>query len=646
MVSGSLLRIQHTSQIYRKNVKAENIMLVNVSKLKKSFGEFELFSEVSFSIDDKDKIGFIGINGAGKSTLLKILMGDVRADGGEVFKNKTLKIGYLEQYACSESERTVFDEVKTVFSDVEGMEKELDFIRWELENDPHDTEKLIQRQHTLQEKFAQRDGYHYKGIIRSALMGLGFREDELNKKVYDLSGGQKTRVSLAKILLSGCNLMFLDEPTNHLDIASTEWLEEFLKNYNGAFVVISHDRYFLDKVTEKTFSMEGGKLYSGNGNYTSFMKQREIERLTEMRNYNNTRREIERLEGIIEQQRRWNREKNIKTAESKQKVIDRLSKDLVTPEEIYSDLGFRFNSLPGGGSEILNCKNVTKSYGEPLLLNAELHIKKGEKVFLLGENGCGKTTLLKMICGEEMPDKGEIAVGANIQIGYYDQIQESLDTNKTVIDEVWDTYPKMTETEIRNALAAFLFRGEDVYKEISKLSGGERARVQLVKLILKPVNFLVLDEPTNHLDIESREALEKALKGYDGTILAVSHDRYFINAIAERIVNFENKKLISYSGGYDYFAEKYKTVTEKKEEKPKNLDYNEQKRIAAEKRKRENQIKRTEEKIILLEEETEVIKKKLNLTGSDFEKAAKLAKELDEKNEELMAAYELWEGLQ
>ncbi len=621
-------------------------MLVNVSKLKKSFGEFDLFSEASFSIDDKDKIGFIGINGAGKSTLLKILMGDMRADGGEIFKNKMLKIGYLEQYACSESERTVFDEVKTVFSDVEEMEKELEFIRWELENGAEDTNALIEKQHTLQEKFAECDGYHYKGIIRSTLLGLGFLENELDKKVADLSGGQKTRVSLAKILLSDCNLMFLDEPTNHLDIESTEWLEEFLKNYKGAFVVISHDRYFLDKVTEKTFSMENGRLYVGNGNYSTFMKQREIERLTERRNYDNTKREIERLEGIVEQQRRWNREKNIKTAESKLKVIDRLSKDLVKPEEAHSDLGFRFNALAGGGMEVLNCSGVTKSYGETLLYGADLHIKKGEKVFLLGENGCGKTTLLKMICGEEAADSGEITIGANIKIGYYDQIQESLNTEKTVIDEVWDTYPKMTETQIRNALAAFLFRGEDVFKEISKLSGGERARVQLVKLILKPVNFLILDEPTNHLDIESREALEAALASYDGTIFAVSHDRYFINALSERIVNFENKKLVSYPGGYDYFAEKRKVQEVKKEEKPKNLDYNEQKRLAAEKRKRENHIKKAEEKIALLEKEIEELTNQLNETGSDFEKAAELSAIIDTKNEELMATYEQWEGLQ
>lgn len=621
-------------------------MLLNVSKLLKSFGEFTLFSEVSFSVDDKDKIGFIGINGAGKSTLLKILMGDMTADSGDIFKNKTLRIGYLEQYACSESERTVFDEVKTVFSDVEETENELEFIRSELEKGAENSEALILRQQSLEEKFSERNGYHYKGIVRSTLLGLGFSENELYNKVSELSGGQRTRVSLAKILLSDCNLMFLDEPTNHLDIASTEWLEEFLKGYKGAFIVISHDRYFLDRVTKKTFSLENGRLYTGNGSYSEFMKQREIERLTQKRNYDNTRREIERLEGVIEQQRRWNREKNIKTAESKQKVIDKLSEGLTKPQEEHSDLAFSFNALPGGGTDVLNVKNVTKSYGKNLLSGADLYIKKGEKVFLLGENGCGKTTLLKMICGMEKADSGDVTVGANIKIGYYDQIQESLDTQKTVIDEIWDEYPKMTETKIRNALAAFLFRGEDVFREINKLSGGERARVQLVKLILKPVNFLILDEPTNHLDIESREALENALKNYDGTILAVSHDRYFINKLADRVVNFENGKLVSYPGGYDYFEEKHKVFEVQKEEKPKNLDYNEQKRLISEKRKKENQLKRTEEKISVLEEEIKKLTYDLNLTGSDFEKAAKLSEELDGKNEELAKAYELWEELQ
>lgn len=621
-------------------------MLINANKLKKSFGEEVLFSDVTFSIDDRDKIGFIGINGAGKSTLIKILLDEIGYDSGEIYKSKGLKIGYLEQYACTDSDRTVFAEVETVYEKTAQIEKELELIRWELENNPENTEELINRQEKLNERFLAENGAYYKGIIRSCLIGLGFSEDELSKRVSDLSGGQRTRVSLAKILLSDCNLMLLDEPTNHLDIESVEWLEDFLKNYKGAFVVISHDRYFLDKVTDKTFSMECGKLYTGSGNYSTFIKQREIDKLTEERNYENTTREIKRLEGIIEQQRRWNREKNIKTAESKQKVIDKLEETLVKPEKTLNDMAFSFKALGGGGEETLSLTGISKSYDSLLMDNVDFFVKKGDRVFLLGKNGCGKTTLLKIITGSETADRGTVKIGANVEIGYYDQIQESLDTDKTVIDEVWDTYPKMTETEIRNALAVFLFRGEDVFKPISALSGGERARVQLVKLILRPVNFLVLDEPTNHLDIESREALEKALSGYDGTILAVSHDRYFINKLATRISNFENKKIVNYVGGYDYFLEK-RTSEEsvQVEKKTKNTDYAERKRLASEQRKRQTQLKRTEEQIFLLEQEIEEINQSLMDSGADFEKATQLSNLAEEKNQELSKLYEQWEEL-
>lgn len=621
-------------------------MLINANKLKKSFGEDVLFSDVTFSVEEKDKIGFIGINGAGKTTLIKIILGEMGYDSGEIYKSKGIKIGYLEQYACADSEKTVFQEVETVFEKTAEIEKELDIIRWELENNPENTDELIERQEKLNERFLSENGTYYKGIIRSCLLGLGFSENELSKRVCDLSGGQRTRVSLAKILLSDCNLMLLDEPTNHLDIASVEWLEDFLKNYKGAFLVISHDRYFLDKVTGKTFSMENGKLYQGNGNYSTFIRQREIEKLTEERNYENTKREIERLEGIVEQQRRWNREKNIKTAESKQKVIDKLQETLVKPEETLKDLSFTFKALPGGGEETLVCNGITKLYDELLFKDVDLTVKKGEKVFLLGKNGCGKTTFLKIITDEVTPDAGSVKIGANVQVGYYDQIQESLNTEKTVIDEVWDTFPKKTQTEIRNALAAFLFCGEDVFKPINKLSGGERARVQLVKLILKPVNFLVLDEPTNHLDIESREALEKALMNYDGTILAVSHDRYFINKLATRICNFENKNIKSYIGGYDYFIEKYKgeeVIPEAK--KTKNNDYAERKRLASEQRKRETQLKRLEESIFSLEQEIEELNLQLMSSGSDFEKATELSRLAEEKNTELTELYVKWEEL-
>ncbi len=620
-------------------------MLLNVSKLKKTFGEKVIFSEASFSVDDKDKIGFIGVNGAGKSTLIKIINGEMGYDGGDVFRNRDLKIGYLEQYTCNDSLKTVFDEVLTVFEKTVEMERELEDIRFEIENSNGDVSELILRQQTLSERFSKANGYYYKSLIRSCLLGLGFSEIELTKPVRDLSGGQKTRVSLAKILLSDCNLLLLDEPTNHLDISSVEWLEDFLKNYKGAFIVISHDRYFLDRVTEKTFSLEHGRLYVGNGSYSEFLKQREIERLTEERNYVNTKKEIDRLYAVVEQQRRWNREKNIKTAESKLKVIDKLSENLIEPEKKDEELKFRFNALPGGGEETLLINGLTMGYDEILMKDVHLNIKKGDRMFLLGDNGCGKTTLLKLIVGKET--KTEIKIGANTEIGYYDQVQESLDTDKTVIDEVWDEYPKMTETQVRNALAAFLFKGEDVYKVINTLSGGERARVQLVKLILKPVNFLILDEPTNHLDIESRESLENALIGYDGTILAVSHDRYFINKLATRIANFENKNIVCYNGNYDYFLEKHTAKNvEKTEEKPKKSDYAEQKRLASEKRKRETKIKRCEEEIAQLESLIEELNSELMEVGSDYERAGELSKEIDEKNKRLEELFIAWEELQ
>ncbi len=534
-------------------------MLLNANGLKKMFGDEVLFDGVSFHIAEHDRIGLIGANGAGKSTLFKMLIGSMRCDEGEIYKNKQTKIGYLEQYACADSDRSVYDELKTVFSAVIAMEQELEDIRYALENNPADIDGLIRRQNVLNEKFAEADGFYYQSKIRAALLGLGFSENEFGLLVKNLSGGQKTRLELGKILLSDSNLLLLDEPTNHLDIRSVEWLEDFLIGYRGAVVVISHDRYFLDRVCNRTFSLESGRFYWADGNYSFFARQREVEKLTQQRNYENTQREIQRLEGIVEQQRRWNREKNIKTAESKLKIIERLEKTLDKPLEEPEELRFRFRALPGGGNDVLITENLAMGFGgKPLFKNADIHIRKGERVFLLGPNGCGKTTLLKVILGQYKPTIGTYKIGANTKIGYYDQIQENLDLEKTVIDEIWDAYPKMTQTEIRNALAAFLFRGEDVFKPVKSLSGGERARVELVKLILQQVNFLVLDEPTNHLDIQSKEALENALAEYGGTMLVVSHDRYFINKLASRILRMDGERILNFDGNYDYYQAKFK----------------------------------------------------------------------------------------
>lgn len=629
------------------------MILLNGSNLKKMFLDETLFENVSFRIDEGDKIGFVGINGAGKSTLFKIINGTMDQESGELFRNKNTKIGYLDQYTCIESDKTIMGEMLTAFEEVIGIENELDDIRYCIEAKDGELEKLVARQTALTERFEELDGYQYKSRIRSALIGLGFTEDEFNKRVDTLSGGQKTRVSLGRILLSDANLLLLDEPTNHLDIESVEWLEGFLQTCKSAFIVISHDRYFLDRVTNRTFELENGRLRTYQGGYSDYVKQREIEKKTEERAYANTVKEIERLEGIVEQQRRWNREKNIKTAESKQKVIDKLEKALVKPAEEQEDIRFSFRALPGGGQDVLITEGLGMSFGDHRIFrNCNMHLVKGEKVFLLGSNGCGKTTFIKDVLGMYEPSEGSVRIGANIEIGYYDQIQENLDMDKTIFDELHDTYPNMTQTEIRNALAVFLFKGEDVFKEIRKLSGGERARVELAKLMLKSVNFLIMDEPTNHLDIESREALESALAEYDGTMLMVSHDRYFINKLADRIMYMTPDGFEVYNGNYDYYSEKrvIKQIesVSVQEESVGSIDYKEQKRLAAEKRKVLNRFAKAEEKIEQLESELEEISSEMSKPelASDFERLGELSAEAERLNAELEETYAEWEALQ
>lgn len=616
------------------------------------FSDEILFENVSFSVDSNDKIGFVGSNGAGKSTLFRIITGETDYDSGEIFKNKFTEIGYLDQYACSESNKTVMEEMLGAFEENIEIENQLEDIRFEIENGGENLDELINRQTKLQERYSELDGFFYKNRIKSTLIGLGFNEEDFSLNVSKLSGGQKTRVALAKILLSKVNLMLLDEPTNHLDIESVEWLEGFLQNSKCAFIVISHDRYFLDRVTNKTFSLENGRLKSYTGSYSEFAEQHEIEKKTELRNYENTVKEIERLEGIVEQQRRWNREKNIKTAESKMKVIEKLESSLVKPAGETEEMNFSFRSCGGGGQDVVMCDGLGMSFdGKNIFKNVDLFIKKGERVFLLGPNGCGKTTFLKILMGIYAQTEGKFKIGANIKIGYYDQIQESLSMDKTIIDEVWDAYPALTRTQIRNALAVFLFRGEDVFKEINKLSGGERARVELVKLMLASFNLLIMDEPTNHLDIESREALEKSLADYDGTMIMVSHDRYFINKLADRIIYLTNDGLESFSGSYDDFCAAHGStdiINEEKKSPEKGLDYKEQKRLEAQKRKTLNDFKKTEDKISELENEIAKIGEELSKPeiATDFVKAAELSEKSEKLSAELDKCFECWEELQ
>lgn len=627
--------------------------LLNGSGLKKIFSGETLFEDVTFTVYSGDKIGFVGVNGAGKSTLLKMITGELDYDAGEISKNRETKIGYLEQYAVSDGNRSIMDEMLTVFSEVIEIEEELEHIRIELEQGSGNTDALVSRQASLQERFLELDGMVYRSKLRTALLGLGFSEEDFSMPVSALSGGQKTRLALGKILLSDANLLLLDEPTNHLDIDSIRWLEEFLINYNGAFVVISHDRYFLDRVTEKTFELENGKFRSYDGNYSAYMAQRTIERLTEERNYAYAMGEIARLKEVIEQQRRWKHKKNKKThtLDNTRKAIARLERDMVEPDKVPETMRFAFHACPGGAQRVLETEDLGMAFGDnKLFRHVDMLIKKGEKVFLLGPNGCGKTSLIKIIMGIYQQAAGTYKIGDNIHVGYYDQLKENLHREKTVINEIWDEYPQLTQTEVRSALAVFLFKGEDIFKEIRSLSGGELARVELTKLLLRQVNFLIMDEPTNHLDIASREALEASLADYDGTMLMVSHDRYFINRLADRILYLTPDGVMEYTGNYEDYLEARQEVPVKEPEpkiEEKANDYKERKRLEAEKRKIQNRfakvealIEETEQKITALTQESEVPE-----IASDYIKLGEIMAQIDALHQALDEYMEEWETL-
>ena len=631
------------------------MLLLNGSNITKSFSGETLFENVSFSVYDSDRIGFVGVNGAGKSTLFKIITGILDYDGGDITKSKETKIGYLEQYPISDSERTLFDEVLTAFTEVIGIEEQLAQIEADIESQTGDINSLIARQHTLQERFVELEGPYYKNKIRSALIGLGFSEEDFQTPVGKLSGGQRTRAALCKILLSDTNFLLLDEPTNHLDIDSVEWLEEFLSNYKHTFIVISHDRFFLDKVTNKTFVLENKHFRTYSGNYSSYIAQREIEKMTEQRNYDRSMSEIHRLEAVVEQQRVWKRKKNKKThtVDNTLKVIERLENNLSEPEKDPKSMRFHFTACPGGAKRALETEGLSMQFGDNKLFeDVDMLIKKGEKVFLLGPNGCGKTTLIKILMGQYQQISGRYKIGDNTIVGYYDQLKENLNKEKTVIDEIWDEYPTLTQTEVRNALAVFLFQGDDVFKEIKLLSGGELARVELTKLLLQKVNLLIMDEPTNHLDIASREALETALSDYDGTMLMVSHDRYFINKLADRILYLTPTGIIEYEGNYDAYLTGRQNAA--KEEKPtapaeeKGLEYKERKRIEAEKRKNLNRfakvetlIEETENQIAELTRECENPE-----IASDYIKLGEISGQIESLRTQLDEYMDEWERLQ
>ncbi len=616
--------------------------VVSVQNLTLSFGENTLFKGVSFDIYEKDKVGFVGANGAGKTSLFKVLKGEYLPDSGGCFIGKNVKIGYMEQHTCSNN-KTVYDELISVFNDLIKMEKQLEDIAAELTQNA--TDELIAKQDFFTNEFQANGGLTYKSLTRSSLIGLGFDEKDFDMPTSKLSGGQRSKLILAKLLLSKADFLLLDEPTNHLDISAVEWLESFLSSFSGAFIVISHDRYFLDKVTDKTIEIENNKLRSYKGNYSEFLVKKEAEQKAIEEKYELDLKEIERLEGIIAQQRQWNREKNIKTAESKEKVIERIKAQMVVPDAKVQKIRFDFTPKCVSGDDVLDVFELSKSFGDKKIFeNVSFQIKKGQRVFLLGDNGCGKTTLLKILMQDYFPESGKFKFGANLFTGYFDQVQAKLDLSKTAIDEVWSAFPHLTETRVRNALAAFLFKGDEVYKVLEKCSGGERARIALLKLMLGQFNFLLLDEPTNHLDAFSREELENTLLNYSGTMLIVSHDRYFINKLATSIIELTPNGVNTYLGNYDDYAEKRFVAEEKtKKEKPVKVnDYKLKKERASALRKLNTRLSRLEEEIEQAEEKTVMLEESLS-ANPPYEELLEITKQLEEITAKRDALYEEWE---
>lgn len=630
---------------------------LSVRNLTMTFIERNLFTDVSFDVEERDKVGFIGANGVGKTTLFKILNGEISPVSGTVTFSKNVRPGYMEQHACNNPRADVYHELLSVFDYLSDMETEISALAHQIDNKSGNLDELVERQTMLIEQFERAGGLTYKSRTRSALLGLGFSENDFTMPVGNLSGGQRSKLCLAKLLLSQSNMLLLDEPTNHLDIDAIAWLEGFLRDFKGAMIIISHDRYFLDNVTNKTIELEHNRAMVYTGSYSEFVKKKESVNESLKNKYEHDLKEIKRIEDIVEQQKRWGQAHNFITAASKQKEADRIKDQLVAPESELETMRMHFEPRCESGNDVLICKNLAKSFDDKQLFkNVDIHIRKGERVFIIGGNGCGKTTLFRILTGKTPMDSGEYDYGANVEIGYFDQMQQNLDLSKTALDEVWDTFPNMTQTEVRSSLASFLFKGDEVFKPLSKMSGGERARVSLLKLMLKGSNFLLLDEPTNHLDASSREELEKTLLDYSGTMLIVSHDRYFINKIADRILLLTNNGVKEYLGNYDYYLER--TTAEKqgvvlteskkeKKEKPQN-DYFLQKQKQSEERKRQTKLKKAEAEIERLDEEIAKMQELLSSeeVAADYEKLMELSKLLEDLQKQQEEQYEIWEELE
>ena len=636
------------------------MIVLSCNNLNKSFGIDLVLENINFTVNENDKIGIIGVNGTGKTTLFKIISGIYGYDSGDIYTSKDCEIGYLEQNTNFHSENTIFEEVLEVFKDIVDMENYLreleDKIAKESSNsNSTNLEKLMNEYSNKLELFSDINGYGYKSEAKGILKGLGFSDEDMSKPISILSGGEKTRVLLGKLLLKKPNLLLLDEPTNHLDSEAIEWLEVFLKQYKGTVILISHDRYFLDQVVNRIFEIHNKKLKSYNGNYSKFLELSATEKEIEQKKYDDQQKEIKKQEESIERLKAYGREKHLKRARSKEKSLDKVE-ILDKPESYRKKAKIEFNPTITSGNDVLKLRNVSMGYGERILFkDLNLDIYRGEKVALIGANGIGKSTLFKIIMKELTPYSGEIKFGTNVNVSYFHQEQKTLDLNNTIIDEIWNNNPNLTQTSIRNMLGSFLFQGEEVFKQISTLSGGERARIAILKLILSNANLLLLDEPTNHLDIDSKEVLEQALSGYTGTIFTISHDRYFLNTVVDKVLVLDENGITEYLGNYDYYIEKKKQIQdlnqiEENEEKTKT-QLKDEKRKEREQRELEkkNRIKRQNiEKDI---EETELKIEELDIllcqeeVYSNPEKSKQVSQEKIYLEDKLANLYDEWENL-
>lgn len=641
-------------------------MILSCQNISKAFVENQVLKNISFHIEDHEKAAIVGINGAGKTTLLRIIVGEMTPDDGQVVLAKDKTLGYLAQNSTVDTSHTIYEELLSVKADLLRLEEKIRECENNMKHADGDALEDLMKQYTsLTHAFETGGGYLYRSELVGVLKGLGFTEDEFSKPVATLSGGQKTRVALGRLLLQNPDLIILDEPTNHLDMNSIAWLETYLLNYKGAVLIVSHDRYFLDRIAGKVIEIDQSKATTFMGNYSDYAVKKEQLRVAAWNAYMNQQRDIKHQEEVIEKLKSFNREKSIKRAESREKMLDKIEV-IEKPSEVRTDMKLTLTPRILSGNDVLTVEHLSKSFdSHKLFTDVNFEIKRGEHVAIIGDNGSGKTTLLKILNGLVPADQGTFRLGSNVEIGYYDQEHHVLHSEKTLFEEISDDYPYLNNTQIRNVLAAFLFTGEDVFKRISDLSGGERGRVSLAKLVLSNANFLILDEPTNHLDIMSKEILEDALNGYEGTILYVSHDRYFINRTAHRILDLTEGQFVSYVGNYDYYLEKHDTVmaaieastpqsadadntaATKAAESEVKLDWKAQKEEQARLRKKENDLKKCEEKIAELEARISEIDTEMSdpAIGTQVAKLQELSKEQTTCQEQLEKLYEQWEEL-